>query len=85
MVRVARSTFVSFALMLAVFAIWSMSSGFGYPSSAGPITLNVISKILAFVTTLTMFLPQRARPIASDEAAAALHAAPRYDTEPATG
>ena len=84
MVRVARSTFVSFALMLAVFAIWSMS-GFGYPSSAGPITLNVISKILAFATTLTLFLPQRARPIVSDEAAPAPHAAPRCDAEPAKG
>jgi hypothetical protein len=83
MVRLARSTFVAFALMLAVFAIWSVS-GFGYPSSAGPITLNVISKILAFATALTLFLPQRARPIASDEAAAAPQAAPRYDAEPAT-
>src|SRR5215472_16944022 len=82
MVRLARSTFVSFALMLAVFAIWSMS-GFGYPSSAGPITLNVISKILAFATALTLFLPQRARPSASDEVAAAPQAAPRYDAEPA--
>jgi hypothetical protein len=69
MVRLARSTFVSLALMLAVFAIWAMS-GFGYPSSPGPITLNVISKILAFVTTLSLFLPQRTRPSTSAEAAA---------------
>lgn len=84
MVRLTRSTFASFALMLAVFAIWSMSSGFGYPSSAAPITLNVISKILAFATTLTLFLPQRARPIASVQAAAA-QVAPRYDAQPARG
>lgn len=58
MVRLSKGTFVSLALMLAVFAIWGMS-GFGYPSSPLPITLNVISKILAFGTTLTLFLPQR--------------------------
>lgn len=84
MARLARSTFGSFALMLAVFAIWSMS-GFGYPSSAGPITLNVISKILAFATALTLFLPQRARPMTPDEAAAAPQAAPHFDAERVRG
>lgn len=58
-----KATSVSSALMLAVlavFAIWSMS-GSGYPTSPAPITLNVISRILAFATILTLFLPQRAR------------------------
>lgn len=63
MARLARSTFVSFALMLAVLAVGSLA-GFGYPSGPVPITLNVISMILAFVTTLTLFLPQRVRPAA---------------------
>jgi hypothetical protein len=58
MVRLSRATFWSFALMLAVFAIWARF-GFGYPSAPVPITLNVVSKILAFVTALTLFLPVR--------------------------
>ena len=42
--------------MLAVFAVWALF-GFGYPSAPLPIALNVVSKILAFVTALTLFLP----------------------------
>ena len=57
--RLSRATFVSFALMLAVFAIWALA-GFGYPSAPVPFALNVVSKLLAFVTVLTLFLPQRA-------------------------
>jgi len=33
-------------------------SGFGYPSAPLPLALNIASKILAFVTALTLFLPQ---------------------------
>jgi hypothetical protein len=58
--RLARATFVSFALMLAVFAIWALA-GFGYPSAPAPFALNVVSKLLAFVTVLTLFLPLRAQ------------------------
>jgi hypothetical protein len=58
MVRLSRATFLSFAAMLAVFAVWALS-GFGYPSAPLPIALNVVSKILAFVTLLTLFLPVR--------------------------
>ena len=57
MVRLRRATFFSFALMLGVFAVWALS-GFGYPSAPAPITFNVVSKLLAFVTVLTLFLPQ---------------------------
>jgi hypothetical protein len=60
MVRVRKSTFFWFALMIGVFGIWALY-GFGYPNAALPITLNVISKILAFVTALTLFLPDRLR------------------------
>ncbi len=60
MVRVRKSTFFCFALMIGVFGIWALY-GFGYPNAALPITLNVISKILAFVTALTLFLPDRLR------------------------
>lgn len=51
MVRVRKSTFFCFALMIGVFGIWALS-GFGYPQSALPITMNVVSKILAFITAL---------------------------------
>ena len=60
MVRVRNSTFFCFALMIGVFGIWALS-GFGYPQSALPITMNMVSKILAFITALTLFLPDRLR------------------------
>ena len=60
MVRLRKSTFFCLALMFCVFAAWALS-GFGYPQSALPITMNVVSKILAFITALTLFLPGRLR------------------------
>ena len=46
--------------MLIVFAAWGLS-GFAYPSAPVPIALNVLSKLLAFGVTLSLFLPQQAR------------------------
>jgi hypothetical protein len=60
MVKLSRGAFLSFAAMIAVFAAWSLA-GFAYPSAPVPITLNVLSKLLAFGTVLSLFLPQRAR------------------------
>ncbi len=57
-VRVSRATFWCFASMLAVFAGWSLF-GFAYPSAPAPLTLNVVSKILAFATAATLFMPER--------------------------
>jgi hypothetical protein len=54
MVRLTRATFYSLALMLGVFAIWALA-GFGYPSAPVPLTLNIVSKLLAFATVLTLF------------------------------
>ena len=59
MVRLTRATFFSFALMLTVFAVWALT-GFGYPSAPVPYALNVVSKLLAFATVLTLFLSRRA-------------------------
>jgi hypothetical protein len=59
-VRVRRVTLWCVAGMLAVFAVWGLF-GFSYPSAPGPITLNTLSKILALTTSLTLFLPWRAR------------------------
>jgi hypothetical protein len=61
MARLTRATFFSFALMLGVWAAWALA-GFGYPSAPLPIALNIASKILAFVTAFTLFLPQRLAP-----------------------
>jgi hypothetical protein len=61
MVRLTRATFYSLALMLGVFAIWALA-GFGYPSAPVPLTLNIVSKLLAFATALTLFFPQRPPP-----------------------
>jgi hypothetical protein len=58
MVRLTRATFFSFALILLVFAIWALD-GFGYPSAPAPIALNMVSKVLAFATALTLFWPAR--------------------------
>ncbi len=60
MVKLSRSAVFSFAAMLAVFAAWALA-GFAYPSAPLPIALNVLSKLLAFLTALGLFLPQRAR------------------------
>lgn len=60
MVRLSTTTCYAFASLLVVFAVWGWS-GFGYPSSPIPLALNVLSKILAFVVALSLFLPQRSR------------------------
>ena len=60
MVKLSRGALFSLASILAVFAVWGFF-GFAYPSAPIPTVLNVLSKILAFVTVLCLFLPQRAR------------------------
>ncbi len=67
--RISRAGVFAFAAVLAVFALWALS-GFGYPSAPLPYTLNVISKIAAFVAALTLFLPPRARAQASSPSSA---------------
>jgi Ca2+/Na+ antiporter len=53
----SRYTLYSLAAMLLVFAFWALF-GFSYPSSALPFASNAVSKVLAFATTITLFLPQ---------------------------
>jgi hypothetical protein len=57
MARLSRQACCCLALMLVVFAVWALA-GFGYPSAPVPIALNVTSKILAFVTALSLFFPE---------------------------
>jgi hypothetical protein len=69
MVRLTRATFYAFAAMLAVFAVWALAAGFEYPSAPLPYALNVVSKLLAFVTILTLFLPRGAEAQVADHPA----------------
>jgi hypothetical protein len=41
-----------------VFAVWARA-GFAYASAPVPITLNIVSKMLAFVMLFTLFFPRR--------------------------
>ena len=59
--RLTRPALWSLAAMFAVFAGWALA-GFGYPSAPVPTVLNVVSKILALVAALTLFVPARAEP-----------------------
>jgi hypothetical protein len=68
MVKLSRAAFFSFALMLAVFAAWGLT-GFAYPSAPVPLAFNALSKVLAFVAALCLFLPQRAQAGTPDPAA----------------
>ncbi|HEX2350717.1 MAG TPA: hypothetical protein VHI51_19950 [Ktedonobacterales bacterium] len=54
--RVTRWTLLFLAGMFLVFAIWALA-GFAYPVPPLPITLNVISKTLAFLTAISLFTP----------------------------
>jgi hypothetical protein len=65
MVKLSRRALFSLASMIAVFAVWALF-GFAYPSALIPTALNVVSKLLAFVTVLCLFLPQRARAATQD-------------------
>jgi hypothetical protein len=63
-----RATFFAFALMLAVFAVWALA-GFEYPATPLPYALNVVGKLLAFATILTLFFPLRAEAQVEDSPA----------------
>lgn len=54
--KLSRSTLLLLAAMFLIFAVWAVF-GFAYPAAPLPIALNVISKILAFATAVSLFLP----------------------------
>lgn len=68
-VQLRTTTLWCHAGMLAIFAVWSLLFGFSYPSAPGPITLNAVAKILALVTALTLFLPERVQSETPDKSA----------------
>jgi hypothetical protein len=53
---ISRPTFFTLAGMFLVFSIWALF-GFAHPSSPLPFTFNVASKVLAFIVSITLFLP----------------------------
>ena len=57
LVRFSRITLLVLATMFVTFALWAALFGFTYPASTGPIVLNDVSKILAFVAAITLFVP----------------------------
>jgi hypothetical protein len=57
LVRLSRYTLSALAGMFVAFALWAVLFGFEYPGSAGPIVLNDVGKILAFVAAVTLFVP----------------------------
>lgn len=54
-VQVTRWTLLSLAGMFGVFAIWALI-GFEYPWGGLPLALNILSKVLAFTATLSLFV-----------------------------
>jgi glucose dehydrogenase len=56
LVRLSRAACFAIALMLLIFAVWALF-GFGYPFSPLPFTFNAVSKVVAFVVGLSLFLP----------------------------
>ncbi len=70
--QVSRYTLFSLAAMFLVFAIWAWF-GFSEPSTPLPIVFNGLSKVLAFATVVTLFLPaQRMEQTHSEEQAVQL-------------
>ena len=67
LMRLSRSTLLLLAGMFFIFAIWALF-GFAYPAAPVPITLNMVSKVVAFATAVSLFFPEGA--IASMRSAA---------------
>ncbi len=56
--QVSRYTLFSLAAMFLVFAVWALF-GFSEPSTLLPVVFNAVSKVLAFVVVVTLFLPEK--------------------------
>ncbi|HVB20449.1 MAG TPA: hypothetical protein VNG51_00700 [Ktedonobacteraceae bacterium] len=55
--KLSRYTLFILAGMFLIFAVWALF-GFAYPAAPIPVALNMIAKILAFATAVSLFLPQ---------------------------
>jgi hypothetical protein len=58
--RLSRVTLFCLAAMFLVFTIWAFF-GFAYPYDPLPTALNMISKVIAFATAVSLFLPEKAK------------------------
>lgn len=58
LMRLTRVSLFFLAGMFLIFAVWAVF-GFAYPATPFPIAMNVISKLLAFATAISLFLPQK--------------------------
>lgn len=56
--KLSRSTLFLLAGMFLIFAVWALF-GFAYPATPLPTALNMIAKVLAFATAVSLFLPRR--------------------------
>ncbi len=54
--KLSKSTLFLLAGMFLIFAVWALF-GFAYPAAPIPIALNMLAKILAFATSVSLFLP----------------------------
>jgi hypothetical protein len=64
--KLTRYTFFLLAGMFFIFAIWALF-GFAYPSTPIPIALNMLSKVVAFATAVSLFATA---PVAGEQAKA---------------
>jgi hypothetical protein len=58
LVKISKYTFFSLAGMFFVFAIWALF-GFSYPTSPKILALNAVSKVLCFITAITLFFRKK--------------------------
>lgn len=58
--RLSRVTLFCLTAMFLVFTIWAFF-GFAYPYDPLPTALNMISKVIAFATAISLFLPEKAK------------------------
>lgn len=56
--KLSRSSLFLLAGMFLIFAVWARF-GFAYPLAPLPFAMNVIGKILAFATAISLFLPAK--------------------------
>jgi hypothetical protein len=59
--KLSKYTLFSLAGVFYVFAVWALL-GFSYPSDFVPLALNDVSKVLSFVTAITLFLGAKTKP-----------------------
>jgi hypothetical protein len=64
--HLSRVTLFCLAAMFLVFTIWAFF-GFAYPYDPLPTALNMISKVIAFATAVSLFLPEKAKGAAANE------------------